>query len=259
MLKRIAIVDGSDELFETVAKAAENKGLQAVKVTSGEELPVATAAVLSAEANDVALDLAVTLGERQEDILHLLAEAIDCREGLGAGTSRRLMEHATRFAQALGLDVNDELALERSALLRDIGKLRISNEALLKDGVLNYDEWLKLQCHPRFGAEMIRKYGVFADTEDIIRCHHECFDGDGYPDGMEGDEIPYLARVMKIIDVYCAMTSPRHYRKGHASHESAVEYLQSEAGKHFDPDLIASFVKNNIGQATLNAESKETA
>ena len=87
----------------------------------------------------------------------------------------------------------------------------------------------------------------FQDTADIVRRHHECYDGDGYPDRLEGDAIPYLARVVKVIDVYCAMTSPRHYREGQASHDEALEHIKSEHGKHFDPELVDVFLKDDLG------------
>jgi putative two-component system response regulator len=89
---------------------------------------------------------------------------------------------------------------------------------------------------------------LFQDIEDIVRCHHECFDGDGYPNGIEGEAIPYLARIMKILDVYCAMTSPRIYREGHATHTDAIAHLREEAGKHFDPVLTKAFIAGKVGK-----------
>lgn len=257
MLKRIAVLDGNEELFEAAKKAADKEEVQVVKMEPGDDVPVATSAFMGGNSADAGLKAALALSNQQEKILNLLAEAIDCREGLMPGTSKRLQEHATRFAKALNLSIDDQLALERAALIRDIGKLRIPNDPLLKDGVLNYDEWMKLQCHPKYGHEIVQEYDVFKDTEEIVCCHHECYDGDGYPRGIEGDAIPHLARVMKILDVYCAMTSPRHYRKGYASHETAVEYLRSEQGKHFDPDLIDVFIDNNIGQTDPPPEEED--
>jgi putative two-component system response regulator len=95
---------------------------------------------------------------------------------------------------------------------------------------------------------MVSNMSALSDTAPIIRTHHECFDGTGYPDGLEGERIPLLGRMMKILDVYCAMTSPRHYRKGHATHEQAVQHLKSERGKHFDPKLVDTFIEKEVGQ-----------
>ena len=181
-----------------------------------------------------AVAAALTLAEWNEELLQLLASAMDSREGFAPGNSMRLMDFSGRFAQALGLSAEDRLTLERGALVRDIGKIRIPNEVLLKAGVLTYDEWRLLQEHPHQGAEMLAQIPALRDTADIVQNHHECYDGDGYPDGLEGEAIPYLARIMKVLDVYCAMTSKRHYRKGFATHQEAVEHLRSERGKHFD-------------------------
>jgi len=184
----------------------------------------------------------------QETLLGLLADAIDCREGIPLGGSRRVCEHAGRFAKALGLSAEETLLLERGALLRDIGKLTISNDVLLKNSVLTYDEWILLQKHAALGAALLEERGFCAAVADMIRGHHECYDGTGYPDGIERDAIPRFARVMKILDVYCAMTSPRHYRKTHSTHEQAIEHLASERGKHFDPELIDVFINGDVGR-----------
>jgi putative two-component system response regulator len=95
---------------------------------------------------------------------------------------------------------------------------------------------------------MVAETDALKDTAEVILTHHECYDGTGYPKGLEKDAIPRLGRIMKILDVYCAMTSPRHYREGHATHEEAVEHLKSERGKHFDPELIDVFLEKDIGR-----------
>ena len=117
------------------------------------------------------------------------------------------------------------------------------NDALLTNAVLTHDEWELVRAHTVIGAEMAIEDDVLADLAPIIRSHHECYDGTGYPDELEGDEIPFEGRVMKIIDVFCAMTGDRHYRKGRSSLAEAVAHLDEEAGKHFDPALVSVFVK----------------
>lgn len=184
-----------------------------------------------------------------EELMDLLAEALDCRESLLPGSSKRVRDHATRFAKPLGLSAKDRSALERAALLRDIGKLKIPNEILLMEVLLSYEESALLHQHPRLGSEVLEETRALRDVAEIVRCHHESFDGDGYPDGLEGEAIPYLARILKIVDVYCAMTSPRAYRQGHASHKEALAHLTEERGKHFDAALVDVFVKEKVGQA----------
>ncbi len=248
MQKRIVILPNAPEASEACARQAEARGLTFTKPGAGGALPVATVALVSAQCDDALLAAAQSLGARTEELLYLLAEAIDSREGFSRNTSRRVQEHASRMAMALNLSPEDRLLLERAALLRDIGKLHISNEVLLKRDVLTYDEWTLIQQHAHLGAELLLETAGLGDSAVIVRQHHECWDGTGYPDGLEGESIAYLARVMKILDVYCAMTSPRHYRRGSSSHEQTVQHLLNERGKHFDPALVDIFINANIGQ-----------
>jgi response regulator RpfG family c-di-GMP phosphodiesterase len=260
MLKRIAYVGKKNAQYKRLLRAAKGVEAQIVALGAGDEVPPSAVAVFAAgERMGDVIKAAVALGERNESVLDLLAEAIDGREGFPEGSSRRVMEHAARFALALGLSPEERLTLERAALVRDIGKIRIPNEVLLKKGVLTYDEWRLLQQHPNLGADIAARTSALRDTEDIVRRHHECYDGDGYPEGLEGDAIPYLARVMKLLDVYCAMTSPRHYRKGQSTHREAVKYLRGEQGKHFDPQLVEVFISADVGRTgTHGSDAKRT-
>lgn len=248
MLKHIALIGGEKKLYKALEEASKGRGVIPVSISSGQELPPNTVAVVSTKGSVALVEAALELGARQEQILYLLGEAVGSRESFEPESARRIKDHGTRFAEALELSVDDQLSLERGALIRDIGKLKIPNEVLLKDGTLDYDEWTLLQKHTHMGADLVREIPNLKDTEEIVRRHHECYDGDGYPDRLEGEEIPLLARVVKIIDVYCAMTSPRHYREGHASHKEAIEHLRSERDKHFDPKLVDIFVKKKVGR-----------
>ena len=184
----------------------------------------------------------------REALLELLAEAIDCREGIPAGSAARLREHATRFAEAMGLSPEERCTLERAALLRAVGKLRLSNDVLLKKSLLNYDEWILLKQYPALGADLLAEMGICADVLDAVRAHQECFDGTGYPKGIEGEDIPLLARMLRILVVYCAMTSPRHYRSTVTGHDEAIAYFLQERGKHYDDELVDVFIAHQIGQ-----------
>lgn len=252
MLTRLAFVGANDELCQSLTKASQGKDLQVVSMLPGGNVPLGATAVAADGADtDALVNVALTIGAWNEQLLDLLAEAIDCREGFFIGSSRRVKEHASRFAEALSLSPDERFSLERSACVRDIGKLKIPNQVLLKEGVLTYDEWVLLQQHPEIGGEIVERTAGLKDTAEVVRFHHECFDGDGYPRGLEGGQIPHLARVMKIIDVYCAMTSPRHYREGHSSHDEAIEYLRSERGKHYDPELLDVFIERQVGRPDI--------
>ena len=250
MLKRIAVMTSDTAFAEAAEKAAAKLNTQVIITALDADVPPAgtTAIVLNRKEIPKGIESAIVLSAWGEDLLALLSNAVDCREGILEGSGRRIMDRASRFAQALGLSPEDQMALERGALVRDIGKTRVTNDVLLKSGLLTYDEWQLIRKHPRFGAEIASEMPVLQDLTAIIQSHHECYDGTGYPDGLEGEAIPYLARIMKILDVYCAMTSPRHYRKTHSTHEEAVEHLRSEQGKHFDPHLVEVFITGCVGQ-----------
>lgn len=248
MLKRIAMAGVDETMREALTKQVKKQDVQLVEVDAAGPLAAMSDGLLNGNPPEDAIALALEQADRSEALLNLLAEAVDCRESFKPGSSQRIVEHATRFAKALKLDENDRLLLERGALLRDIGKLKIPNDVLLKDGLLTYEEWKLIQDHANIGADLVKGMPGLASIEPIIRCHHECFDGDGYPDKLDGEDIPKLARMLKIIDVFCAMTSPRSYRKDIASTDDAIEHLKAESGKHFDPDLVQLFLTKKVGK-----------
>lgn len=250
MLKRIVVVGENSSVAETLTKEAQVRG---ILITSAEKEHAASGSAAVISGDVAALDIADAIGTERYQMLLLLSDAIDCREDMPAGSAQRLCEHMLRFGKALELSGDDLFTLERGALLRDIGKIRLTNDILLKKSVLDYDEWVTLKSHSRFGAELLHERQVAPDVIEMVEFHHECWDGVGYPDGLERKEIPYFARILKIADVYCAMTSFRHYRSGHASHEEAIEHLQHERGKHFDPELIDVFIQENVGQTPERA------
>jgi HD-GYP domain-containing protein (c-di-GMP phosphodiesterase class II) len=253
MRKRIAVVGGKDKALAALRAEAEAADTDLFAMAPGAPLPPGTGAVL---ATDWASGLAPALRacRDHETVLLLLSEAIGAREGHVAGSARRVLDHATRMAAALGLEAGERSQLERAALLRAVGKLRISNEVLLKKSVLDYDEWLQIQQHPAMGAALLKELDLFADVAEIVEAHHEYYDGTGYPHKLERDAIPRLARALNLLDVYCAMTSPRHYRSGHATHAQGVEHLKSERGKHFDPAMVDAFIEHEVGRDLEPAE-----
>jgi putative nucleotidyltransferase with HDIG domain len=248
MLTRIVVLGKDDKTLSSVTKAIDGERALVTRVGKAGQVPPGSAGtILGMGQIDNATEAALSLIAQHEEILGLLAMAIDCRDMAAEGSSARVQKCAQAFGRVLALKPEDQLTLERGALLRDIGKLLVPNDLLMKKGVLTFDEWETIRKHTHFGADMAAKTSALNDIEDIARRHHECFDGDGYPDGLEKDDIPFLARIVKILDVYCAMTSPRHYRTTVASHATAIEFLQEEKGKHFDPELVKAFVKGKVG------------
>jgi HD-GYP domain-containing protein (c-di-GMP phosphodiesterase class II) len=252
MLKQIAILNEKD-LSEALSREAANRGVELVSVSpSGVLPPAVTAIVASAKDPAGTLDAALKLADRNERMLMLLARAVDCREEFSPDSSQRVWEYAVRLGDAMGLSAADKLTFERGAFVRDIGKLEIPNEILLKDAILTYDEWELIRNHPSHGAALLRKMDLLVDTADIVQYHHESYDGSGYPDGLEGEAIPLLARAMRILDVFCAMTSRRRYREGVSTVAQAVEHLQEESGTRFDPNLVKIFVASGIAEAAAS-------
>jgi putative nucleotidyltransferase with HDIG domain len=246
MLKRIAVVTDGD-LDPKLSKAATKAEIQLKTMVADGALPPGSGALL-APLSAASLSAAGAQAAAHDALLVLLAEAVDSREGLIQGSSERIRDHATRFARALALSEDEQYALERGALLHDIGKILLTNEVLMKKAVLSYDDWILLQAHTTMGADLLSKHHIHDDVLDIVRYHHECWNGEGYPKRLEKKDIPLLARIMKILDVYCSMTSPRHYRSTHASHEAAIDHLKTERGERFDPELIDVFLKAEVGQ-----------
>jgi HD-GYP domain-containing protein (c-di-GMP phosphodiesterase class II) len=240
MLKRIVLVDGDDAMKKRLQRVAKKSDLDIKLVTHNERPPVNSVAVISPNPDSRSLmDLAAAIARNHDELLKLIADAIDCREELAPGSSLRVMSHAARFGEALALPTDEQLALERGALLRDLGKLRIPNDILLK---------YTLQRHTHLGAEMAKGSDGFKDIEPILRWHHENWDGTGYPDGLEGKAIPTLARIVRIVDTFCGMTSRRAYRKKIFTVKEASEHLRSEADKLFDGELLKVFFKERIGK-----------
>jgi len=127
--------------------------------------------------------------------------------------------------------------------LHDLGKIGIRDDILLKPGPLNKEEWEILKMHPRIGAEILAPIASLADILPAIASHHERIDGNGYPEGLKGDQIPMLARMVAVADTYDALTSDRPYRKGFAN-EEALKIIEDLKGSQLCPDCVQSFLKS---------------
>jgi putative nucleotidyltransferase with HDIG domain len=126
--------------------------------------------------------------------------------------------------------------------LHDIGKIGIRDDILLKPGRLNTEELEKIKEHPIIGANILEQMGFWEKERQIIRCHHERFDGTGYPDGLKQEQIPLLARIMSVADVYDAMASDRAYRK-RMEEDVILKIINEGTGTQFDPDVVAAFLE----------------
>lgn len=157
--------------------------------------------------------------------------------------SRRVTEMTLHLARRMGVPEADMANIRRGALLHDIGKMAIPDSIILKEGDLSEEERALVRRHPLFGFEMISEIEFLRPAVDIMLCHHEKWDGTGYPFGLAGEQIPLYARMFAVIDVWDALSSDdRTYRKADPP-EVAAEYLRSKAGEHFDPKVVEAFLE----------------
>lgn len=156
-----------------------------------------------------------------------LALTIEARDPNTNGHCERLARHAARLGQALGLWAEDQSALHRGGYLHDLGKVGVPDAVLLKPGPLTREEFAVMQRHPEIGDTLCAPLQSLRRVRPIIRSHHERLDGSGYPDRLRGDEVPLLAQIVSVVDVYDALTSKRSYRDAQP-HAAAVAQLVSE-------------------------------
>jgi putative two-component system response regulator len=179
----------------------------------------------------------------QEDILFALAEAVEQRDHHIAGHCQRLAYIAVTLGGAMGLDRACLLALYRGGYLHDVGKVGIPDSILFKPGRLTPEEWVVMRSHSMRGEEICRHIRSMSEVLPIIRHHHEKWDGTGYPDGLRGKEIPLLARVLQIADIYDALTSPRPYKPAYTPAD-ALRTIEEESSSGWrDPVLVELFLR----------------
>ncbi len=180
--------------------------------------------------------------DNTESVLFSLARMVEARDGGTGDHCDRLSHIAVLFGEVLGLGFEDLEALRRGGVMHDIGKLGIPDAILLKPGRLDPDEWQAMKQHATIGAALCSPLNTMKKTVDIIRSHHEKWDGSGYPDGLKGEEIPMLARVFQIVDVFDALRSERPYKPAF-SLEKSRQILSEEAEQgYWDPQLTAVFL-----------------
>jgi HD-GYP domain-containing protein (c-di-GMP phosphodiesterase class II) len=184
--------------------------------------------------------------ERQfKSILHALAASIDARDPLTAGHSERVTEYSVGICEELGLSKDYTEMIKVASLLHDYGKIGISDSVLKKNGPLTAEERREIETHvekTRKILERINFEGIYQKVPEIAGCHHEKYDGSGYPNGLAGEEIPLGARIIAVADVFEAITAKRHYREP-APFDTAIEMIRESRGRHFDAELVDVFLR----------------
>ncbi len=170
------------------------------------------------------------------------SHAMDLRDRETEGHTQRVTQLTFKLAEVNGMNQEELVHVRRGALLHDIGKLGVPDSILHKPDKLNDEEWELMRQHPQFAYDMLHPIEYLHPALDIPYCHHEKWDGSGYPRRLQGEQIPLVARIFAVVDVWDALTSNRPYRQAW-SKEQAMEYIKEQSNKHFDPWAVELFFK----------------
>jgi HD-GYP domain-containing protein (c-di-GMP phosphodiesterase class II) len=186
------------------------------------------------------------LQQSYDQTLEALVSALDLREQETADHSVRVALYALRLGLRLRVPGAALRDLYHGALLHDLGKIGIPDQVLLKPGSLSSAEWQVMRTHPQLGSEILAGISFLSPARDVPLCHHEAWDGSGYPAGLGGRDIPLHARIFAVVDTYDALRSERPYKRAH-SHAESVALLREAAGSRLDPELVESFAAEPAG------------
>jgi HD-GYP domain-containing protein (c-di-GMP phosphodiesterase class II) len=183
----------------------------------------------------------VELGLAYNATIEGWSRALDLRDKETEGHTQRVADLTYRLARSMGIRESELVQIHRGALLHDIGKMAIPDRILLKEGNLTPEEWEIMRMHPVYAYELLSPIAYLRPALDIPYCHHERWDGSGYPRGFKGEEIPLAARIFSVVDVWDALLSDRPYRSDWSTTE-ACRYIRENSGTHFDPDIVDAFM-----------------
>ncbi len=169
------------------------------------------------------------------------AKALELRDEETEGHTRRVTAMTERLAREMGISEEEMVQVRRGALLHDIGKMGVPDSVLLKPGKLTEEEWVVMRQHPVHAYNFLSEIEYLRPALDIPYCHHEKWDGSGYPRGLKGEQIPLPARIFAVVDVWDALTSDRPYREAWEK-ERVLEYIREQSGTHFDPAVVEEFL-----------------
>lgn len=186
--------------------------------------------------------LYMDMRENYLNTVEALVQALEAKDTYTSGHSARVGKLAVAIAEGIEMSEDKIEFLKYAAVLHDVGKIGVSETILNKEDKLLDPEWEIIRSHPVMGQTIIKSIKFLFDIGQIVRHHHERYDGKGYPDGIKGEEIPLESRIIAVADTYDAITSDRSYRKG-KTHEEAIEELKRVAGTQLDPELVEVFCK----------------
>jgi putative two-component system response regulator len=195
------------------------------------------------------------IGQAYLDTVTILANSIEGRDPYTFGHVERVTKYARWMGEALNWPSKRMRGLEFGARLHDIGKIVVPDHVLKKPGPLSENEWKLMQQHPSRGVKIIHEIKLLRETIPYILCHHEKWDGTGYPNRLKGEEIPLEGRLLAIVDVFDALSTARPYRPARAM-EEVVKILHQGVGVHFDPWLVALFLEKALPRYRAELEKQ---
>jgi putative nucleotidyltransferase with HDIG domain len=206
-------------------------------------LPLVALLSVFARERQVRIDHALELGHAYRGTALLLGDVVEADDAYTGSHSRDVVELVLGVADELGLSPAERRSAEFAALLHDVGKVRIPGQIINKPGPLDAEERAVIETHTIEGQKMLERVGgILGDVGRIVRSCHERVDGDGYPDGLAGEEIPLIARIVCCCDAFSAMTTDRPYRKARPP-EAALAELRRCAGSQFDPNVVEALAR----------------
>ncbi len=241
-------VQGVLELFHRSPLAITQEWLDFLDALAGQAAIAIDSAALFANLQRSNLELALAY----DTTLEGWSRALDLRDKETEGHSQRVTELTLRLARAMGMGDPELVHARRGALLHDIGKMGIPDNILNKDGALTEQEEAVMRRHPSYANELLVPITYLRPALDIPYCHHERWDGTGYPRGLRGTQIPLSARIFAVADVWDALRSDRPYRQGWST-EGARNYIRTAAGTQFDPQVVEVFLRMEGGGANGEA------
>jgi HD-GYP domain-containing protein (c-di-GMP phosphodiesterase class II) len=231
-------VKGVLEIFQRSTLEPDPEWLNFLETLAGQAAIAVDNATLFSDLQSTIIELALAY----DTTLEGWSIALDLRDKETEGHAQRVTGMTLRLAQVVGLGEEELVHVRRGALLHDIGKMGIPDSILLKPGPLTDEEWAIMRRHPVYAYEMLSRIDYLRPALDIPYCHHEKWDGSGYPRGLKGEQIPLSARIFAVVDVWDALRSDRPYRLAWPE-EKVVKHIQSLSGTHFDPKAVEAFFR----------------
>jgi len=231
-------VKGVLEIFKRAPWQPNAEWLNFLEMISGQ----AAIAMDNAELFDNLTQSNIRLAQAYDDTIEGWSKALDLRDRETENHTQRVTDITLQLARMAGMRDAEMVHIRRGALLHDIGKMGIPDAILLKPGPLTPDEWEIIRKHPVYAYDLLSPIAFLRPALDIPYCHHERWDGSGYPRGLKGEQIPLAARIFALADVYEALVSIRCYHEAW-DNEQALAYIKEQAGKHFDPKLTKLFLE----------------